>query len=168
MRPVFFLNLQSIWWKKIHTYEVCRRQYNVGSDFKNKLHMLEEFRDQVILKTIKGSHSSLHVQSENLNQTLEEGMKGQEGSPKAELWVNVKYLPFCVQSSCLERMKARQNNCVGHMLENPNLITRRNLEIKAAWYRRRVEFKVGKTRVWEPPTTSDTWAYFPVLQSPFL
>lgn len=47
--------------------------------------MLEEFRDQVILKTIKGSHSSLHVQSENLNQTLEEGRKGQEGSPKAEL-----------------------------------------------------------------------------------
>ena len=46
MRPVFFLNLQSIDEKKIHTYEVCRRQYKVvGNDFKNRLHMLEEFRE---------------------------------------------------------------------------------------------------------------------------
>lgn len=54
-----------------------------GNDFKNKLLMLEEFRDEVILRTIKGSHSSLHGQSENLNQTLEDGKKGQEGNPKA-------------------------------------------------------------------------------------
>ena len=37
-------------------------------------------------------------------------------------------LPLFVQGSHLERMDVRLNNYVGHRLENPNLIARRNLE----------------------------------------
>lgn len=60
-----------------HMCEMCSIQCKmVSSDFKYKLDMRKEVRERDVRGDTKGqpvSHSGLRGESENLNQTLEEG-----------------------------------------------------------------------------------------------